>query len=351
LIFIRAFESFETPALVGRPGSVYVLTTTIYEAVQGQSRPNYGQGGAFSVMLLIIVAALLYFYGRLSRAAARYQTITGKGFRPRVMDLGRWKFLTATILVLLFLMMIGLPLGIVVFASFQPFYEGVSLQALSRFTLRNYAEVLKPGAFSEPIINTLILGAVTASVIGPLTALCAWLAVRRQKGAWLLDQLAMMPMIFPSIVMGVALMQVFLASPIPLYGTLTSIIIAVTIRHLPYGMRYSYAGLLQIHKELEEAATMSGAPRAMTFRRIVVPLIAPALVTCWLFVFLTSTKAVSIPILLGGPDSQVMAVTLFDLWQNGQTVELAAMGVAWTMCMTALSTCFYLLAKRFALKF
>jgi iron(III) transport system permease protein len=160
-----------------------------------------------------------------------------------------------------------------------------------------------------------------------------------------------MPLIFPSIVMGVALMQVFLVSPIPLYGTLTSVIIAVTIRHLPYGMRYSYAGLLQIHRELEEAAVMSGAHRATTFRRIVVPLIAPALVTCWLFVFLTSTKAVSIPILLAGPDSQVMAVTLFDLWQNGQTVELAAMGVAWAACMTALSTCFYLLAKRFALKF
>ena len=108
---------------------------------------------------------------------------------------------------------------------------------------------------------------------------------------------------------------------------------------------------MQIHSELEEAAVMAGAHRATTFRRIVVPLIAPALVTCWLFVFLTSTKAVSIPILLAGPDSQVMAVTLFDLWQNGQTVELAAMGVAWAACMTALSTCFYLLAKRFALKF
>jgi iron(III) transport system permease protein len=351
LIFIRAFESFETPALVGRPGAVYVLTTAIYEAVQGQSRPNYGQGGAFSVMLLIIVAVLLYFYGRLSRAAERYQTITGKGYRPRVMDLGLWKYLTATILVLLFLIIIGLPLGIVMYASFQPFYEGVSLEGLARFTLRNYAEVLKPGGFRQPIINTMILGVVTASVIGPFTALCAWLAVRRYKGAWLLDQLATMPLIFPSIVMGVALMQVFLASPIPLYGTLTSVIIAVTIRHLPYGMRYSYAGLLQIHSELEEAAVMSGAHGITTFRRIVVPLIAPALVTCWLFVFLTSTKAVSIPILLAGPDSQVMAVTLFDLWQNGQTVELAAMGVAWAACMTVLSTGFYLLARRFALKF
>ncbi len=302
-------------------------------------------------MLLIIVAVLLYFYGRLSRAAEHYQTITGKGFRPRVMDLGRWKYLTAAILVLLFLIIIGLPLGIVVYASFQPFYEGVSLEGLSRFTPRNYAEVLKPSGFRQPIVNTMILGAMAASVIGPFTALCAWLAVRRHRGAWLLDQLATMPLIFPSIVMGVALMQVFLASPIPLYGTLTSVIIAVTIRHLPYGMRYSYAGLLQIHRELEEAAVMSGADRVATFRRIVVPLIAPALVTCWLFVFLTSTKAVSIPILLAGPDSQVMAVTLFDLWQNGQTVELAAMGVAWAACMTALSTSFYLLAKRFALKF
>ncbi|MCZ6885833.1 MAG: iron ABC transporter permease, partial [Alphaproteobacteria bacterium] len=67
--------------------------------------------------------------------------------------------------------------------------------------------------------------------------------------------------------------------------------------------------------------------------------------------FLVSTKAVSIPILLSGPDSQVIAVTMFDLWENGQVTESAAVGVTWAAFMTVLSTLFYIIARRYGLKF
>jgi iron(III) transport system permease protein len=351
LIFIRAFESFETPAFVGRPGGIYVLTTNIFENIQVDEPPNYGQAGAFAIALLIIVAGLLYWYNHLSRVAERYQTITGKGYRPRVMDIGRWRYLASAVLVLMFMIIIGFPVGIVLYAAFQPFYEGVSLSGFSGMTLDNFRQILKPGSFRDAISNTVILGIATASIVAFFTLICAWLAVRRYRGAWILDQLATMPLIFPSIVMGAAFLQVFLESPIPLYGTLASIIIASSVRYLPYGMRYSYAGVLQVHNELEEAAALAGASRPRAFLRIVAPLVAPALMTCWIFIFLVSTKAVSIPILLSGPDSQVIAVTMFDLWENGQTVELAAVGVTWAAFMTVLSTLFYILAKRYGLKF
>jgi iron(III) transport system permease protein len=116
---------------------------------------------------------------------------------------------------------------------------------------------------------------------------------------------------------------------------------------MPFGMRYSYAGVLQIHRELEEASAVSGARAAATFLRIVVPLVAPAVVTCWLFVFLMVAKAVSIPILLSGPGSQVVAVTLFDMWQNGVAGELAALGIIWTAIMTVVSTVFFVLSRRY----
>lgn len=349
LIFIRAFESFETPALVGRPGNVNVLTTDIYEAIQATVPPNYGQAGSFSIALLLIVVAMLYWYNKLSRHAERYQTITGKGFRPRVMDLGKWRFLTSGLLVLMFIVIIGLPVGIVIYASFLPYYEGLTKQSLSLFTLANYTQVLNSGSFKGSIGNTLILGAATATVVGPFTALCAWLAVRRFRGGWLLDQLCTMPLIFPAIVMGVAFLHVFLQLPFGLYGSLLSVIIASTVRFLPYGMRYSYAGVLQVHRELEEASAISGARQVTTFLRIVMPLVAPALITCWLFVFLLAVKAVSMQILLVGPNSQVVAVTLFDLWENGQVTELAAMGVSWMALMTLVSTTFYIIARRYGL--
>ena len=348
LIFIRAFESFETPALVGLPGNVSVLTTDIYESIE-ELPANYGQAGAFSVMLLLIVVVMLYGYNRLSRSAEKFQTITGKGFRPRVMDLGNWRWASCGVLVLLFMVIIGFPIGIVLWVSLVPYFDGVSLEAIKLFSFDNYRTVANQGSFRDALGNTVILGASTATIVAPFTALCAWLAVRRYKGAWMLDQLATAPLIFPAIVMGVAFLQLILNMPFGLYGTLLSIIIASMVRYLPYGMRYSYAGILQIHTELEEASAMSGARQSTTFIRIVMPLVAPAMLTCWLFVFLVSVKAVSIPILLAGPRSQVVAITLFDMWENGITNELAALGMTWTAFMTLVSISFYWLAKRYGL--
>lgn len=349
LIFIRAFESFETPALVGRPGGIPVLTTDIFRATQLENPPNYGQAGAFSVALLLIVVGLLYCYNRLSRHAEKFQTITGKGFRPRVMNLGRWRYVTAAILVVLFLVIIVLPIAIVVWAAFLPYYQPFSMKALDLLTTENFRGVFSADLLKNTLKNTLILGMGTATAVSILTAVFAWLAVRRYRGAWLLDQLATMPLVFPSIVLGVALLQVFLSSPIPIYGTMLSLILASALRYMPYGMRYSYAGVLQIHTDLEEASEISGARGATTFVRIIVPLILPALITCWLFVFLSSTKAVSLLMLLVGPDTRVVAVTIFDLWADGSLPKLAALGVSWTAFMTIVSAAFYMVARRYGL--
>jgi iron(III) transport system permease protein len=207
--------------------------------------------------------------------------------------------------------------------------------------------VLGGESFGPAVGNTLVLGAATASAVVPLTALCAWLAVRRRPGAWLLDQIATAPLIFPAIVMGVAFLQVFVNLRIGIYGTLLSVIIASAVRYMPYGMRYAYAGILQVHGDLEAAATLSGAGAATIFLRVVLPLVATALISCWLFVFLFSVQSVALPLLLVGPGTEVVAVLLFDLWQNGQVTELAAMGVLWGAFMVAVSTCFHFSTKRY----
>jgi iron(III) transport system permease protein len=237
----------------------------------------------------------------------------------------------------------------IVFTSLQPFYEGVTAESLTRFTLDNYRELTDMRSFHDSIFNTLILGASTATAVVPVTALCAWLAVRRRPGAWLLDQIATLPLVFPAIVMSVAFLNVFVNLPIPLYGTLLSVIIASSTRYLPYGMRYSYAGVLQIHKELEDAASMAGAESRRVFLRIILPLLAPSLISSWLFIFLLAVQAVSLPLLLVGPGTEIVAVTLFDLWQNGQVTELASMGVAWVALMTCVSACFYFVTRRYQL--
>jgi iron(III) transport system permease protein len=345
LIFIRTFESFEVPALVGLAGNINVLTTTIYQSVHRTGMPSYGEAGAYSISLVGIVTVLLIWQSRLTRYAHRYQTITGKGFRPRIVDLGAWRHLGAAVLVVLFLVVTVIPVAMLVFTSFQPFYDGVNLAALGRLSLENYSVLLGPGSFRDAIVNTLILGASTATVVVPFTALCAWLVVRRAPGAAILDHLATLPLVFPAIILSVAFLDVFVNMPLPLYGTLLSVVIASAVRYMPYGMRYAFTGALQIHPDLEAAATISGAARAALFRRIVMPLLAATLVSSWLVVFLLSVQAVSLPLLLVGPGSEVMAVTLFELWQNGQVTELASMGVVWIALMTAVSTLFHMMTR------
>ena len=347
LVFIRAIEAFEVPALVGLPGRISVLTTDIYGNMVAQAPPDIGGASALSVLMLALVLVLLAIYGRLSRHAERFATITGKGFRPRPFDLGRLRYLAAGILVLNFLLLLAVPIAMLAWVSLLPFYQPISTAALALVTLDNYRTVFSPDHVGL-IANTLLVAVATATLAVALTFLAAWLAVRRAPGGWVVERLATIPLVFPGLILGIAVMQLFLHLPIPLYGTLGILIWAFVINYLPYGMRYSAAGMLQIHRELEESAEMCGASPSMRLRRIVAPLLAPALLAGWLFIFLMAARVLSLAILLSGPRSQTMAVTLFDLWTNGQGTELAALGLIWSMLMAMIAAVFYFLARRSA---
>ncbi|MDA1324872.1 MAG: iron ABC transporter permease [Proteobacteria bacterium] len=346
LVFIRALEAFEVPALVGLPGRINVLTTDIFLDLHDVVPPDFGHASAFSVVLLLIVGVLLAFYNRLSKSADRYHTITGKGYRARLFDLGAGRHIATAIIVVNFVVILVLPLLALVWASLLPFFQPIRLAGFKLFTLENYQAVLSTDFYLELLWNTLFIAAVAATAAMGITLIAGWLAARRKKGAWILDQLATMPLIFPGIVLGVAVMQIYLAVPIPIYGTVWILIIAFVIRYLPYGMRYSYAGMLQIHHELEEAAGVCGASPMVILRRIILPLLAPSVLSGWLFIFLLATRVLSLPILLAGPESQVVAVEMFDLWTNGQGTELAALGLVWTAVMTVIASLFFYTARK-----
>jgi iron(III) transport system permease protein len=347
LVFIRAIEAFEVPALVGLPGRISVLTTDIYTNMMARAPPDLGGSSALSVLMLLLVLGLLYVYAGLSRHAERFATITGKGFRPRPFDLGRLRYFAAAILVVDFVLLLLVPMAMLGWISLLPFFAPVSAASLRLISLNNYRTVLASDHV-ELMINTMLVAVATATIAVALTFFAAWLAVRRAPGGWLVERLATIPLVFPGLVLGVAVMQVFLRLPIPLYGTIGILIWAFVISYLPYGMRYSSSGMLQIHRELEEAAAVCGASALTRLRRIVAPLLAPALVAGWLFIFLMATRVLSLAILLAGPRSQTMAVAMFDLWGNGQGTELAALGLMWSMLMAMIAVVFYVLARRSA---
>jgi iron(III) transport system permease protein len=346
LVFIRTVEAFEVPAIVGLPGRIHVLTTDIYELMHRTMPPDIGSASALSLILLFIVGALLYWYGRLTKNAEKFATVTGKSFRPNQIDLGRWRPLAGFALLFYFFLLIVLPAFILVWASLLPFYQTFRPQAFPLLTLDNYRAVLNSPRYLSLVFNTLSIALASASAVMLLTAVSAWLTVRKAPGARILDNLGTAPLVFPGIVLGVGVMQFFLQVPVGIYGTIWIIVWALVINYLPYGVRYSYAGMIQLHRELEEAAAAAGATPITGFRRIVFPLLAPSLIAGWLFIFLLATRVLSLPVLLSGPGSQTMAVAMFDLWGNGQGPELAALGLMWSLSMTCIAVVFYLVAQR-----
>lgn len=350
LIFIRSFEAFEIPALVGLPGDVRVLTTAIFLDAQ-KLPPRYGSAGAFSVLLMVVVGGALYVYFRLTREGERYHTITGKGYRPAVIPLGRWRYLAAAGLVLYSLVILVLPFLIVLWASLLPFYMQPSLEGLGKLTLKNYVTALHFPKITDSIKNSILLGVGSASAVMALTLFASWLLVRtKMRGRWLLDLLTTLPLLFPGIVMGLAILRFYLFVPIPVYGTLWILLIAFVTRYIPYGIRYTHSGLLQLHKELEEAAYAAGASWTNCMRRIVLPLVTPSFLGGWVFIFLLSAKELSMSILLVSPQTPVVSVAIFELWENAQVGELAAFGVIWTVVLVSVAVLYYAFARRYGIQ-
>jgi iron(III) transport system permease protein len=327
ILFVRAIESFEVPALLGMPGGIFVFTSAIFEAIH-RYPSQVGLAAAYGVTLLAITSIGIYFQSRLSSSGHRYSTVTGKGFRPRRIDLGRWRYLTAAIFIVYFLLIVASPLLVLLWSSVQKYYSVPSVAALQNLTLDPYRFILNHPTFARAIWNSLLLCLGSATIIMLVTSVICWMVVKTKiPGRWLLDNLASLPIVFPGLVLGLSIMVFYLNFNIGIYGTVWILLLAYVTRFMPYGIRYNTASMIQIHKELEESAAMSGARWGSTFVRVVLPLLKPGLVAGWIYIAIVSLRELSSSILLYSPGTEVVSIMIWELWENGQYVELSALGV------------------------
>jgi len=348
LLFVRALESFEVPALLGLPASIPVLTSEIYARMHRYPL-DLGHAAAYGVALVAITSAGLWFQSRLAARGERYATVTGRAYRPRPLPLGPWRHAAFAGLVLYFLLLVGLPMLVLLWSSFQTFYAVPSLAALSALTVEPYRFVLAFPAIARATQNSIVLAVATATAVMLLTSVIAWIVVRtRARGRALLDQLASLPIVVPGLVLGVAVMLFYLRVDIGVYGTLWILLLAYVTRFLPYGIRYNSASMLGIHRELEESAEASGVSWWGTFRHVVLPLVRPGFVAGWIYVAIVSVRELSSSILLYGPGSEVLSVVIWELWENGQYVELSALGVLMIVALSAIALVAYPIANRIA---
>lgn len=331
IMSIRGLESFEVPALIGIPSGIYTFISAIYMAVHTYPQ-NYGVAGALSMLVMVISVIGITLYGRVTSKAERFSTVTGKGFRPRVIDLGAWRWVAAALCFLFFLGTLGLPLFVLLWASLFTYYSLPSWQMLSQATLNNYIEVLTWSAVQRAMLNTLIVAVATTAIVMTLSSVMSWLVVKTTApGRVIIDNLATLPIIFPGIIVGLALLWTYLTIPIPVYGTIWIIVVSFVTRFLPYGMRTCSTSMIQIHRELEEASLASGATWLQTFVRIFIPLLRPGLLAGGVYVALLSIRELSSAILLWSPGSEVLSVQVWEMWEDGSDVQLAALGIMMTL--------------------
>jgi iron(III) transport system permease protein len=350
LTFIRSLEAFEIPALIGIPAGIEVLTTKIYLQIRGGLLPRYGEASAYSIILIVMVALGLIPYYRITSKTYKFTTISGKAYRPHRVDLGRWRWLGGCLMLVLPLLQI-FPIAAITWSSLLPFAQAPSAKALTMVSLNNYRSAFADSSIVGSVMNSLTVSVSSASVAIFITFIAAWLIVRASiKSRWLLDQMAMLPLVFPGIVMGIAILKMYLMIPLPVYGTIWILVLAFIARYLPYGIRFSHSALLSVHKELEEGALVSGASWFQMVRQVVIPLIMPALLAGWIYIFLITFRELSIALLLYSPGSQVVAVKIWELWDNGHVGELAAFSLVIAMGTVVVGSIFLRLAQRYGLQ-
>ena len=329
-LFMSALAVFEVPAIIGFPARILVLSASIFTATNPPTGlPNYGIAGAYGAVMLLAGLILAYFYVRLVQHGKKYTVITGRGYRPRQIALGKWKWAALAFAFLYLSMEVFIPFLVLVWASVLPHLQLPSAEALSQITLANYTTIFD-FVDAMPFINTAILMVVVPTATMVLSVLASWVVVRTQvRFRGVLDTTAFLPHAIPSILLGVGLAYLGLAYRdfFPVYGTVIIIAIAHTISWIAYGTRTTNGVMIQVHRELEEAGKVAGASTSRVLGRIVLPLIAAGIFNSWIWISMLSYREVTMALALGTRKNLVISTIVWQFWGNGWVPQVAALGV------------------------
>jgi iron(III) transport system permease protein len=344
---ILLFETFEVPLVIGPNANFQVLSTHVFQLVQGEAtRPQYGQAAVFGTFAILIGVGLAALYARVSRDAYRYAVLRGQRQAPRLVRLGRWKWAALGTVALYLLLTDVLPVLALLWASLFRTFTPPSLAALSGASLEVYRLVLADPRWGRALANTVILVVAASLATVVLATLVSWVVLRTRVG-WLrwLDALAFLPRAIPGVILALGVFLLLIRTP--LYATIWIIVVGHTLAFLPYAVRLMNATLLQVHQELEEAARASGAGVGTTLAAIVFPLLRPALLNCALWIGAHSIRDFTYPLILGTAANTVVAQLLWQSWSRGQWERTAAMAVMLLVALTVLVVpARYLLGRR-----
>ncbi|HEY3916214.1 MAG TPA: iron ABC transporter permease [Stellaceae bacterium] len=353
-IFTIGFAAFDVPAIIGWSNKIFTFSTyLVNELAPADGLPQYGPAAALSTVMIALAGLLSWWYGRLQSQAHRYQVVTGKGYRPRIFQLGRRALWAWAFLGVYFTLAKLLPLAVLIWASILPYFQLPSAEALASVSLVNFRgipwDITLAGAR-----NTLILTAATPTVTLALAVAFSWVALRSKiPGRGIFDFIAFLPHAVPNIVfsVGVLLFVIYAVQRIvPLYGTLWLLLFLFVIARLSYATRMTNGTLLQVHRDLEEAATMSGVASGTVVRRVLLPLLTPTLIYAWLWTALLTFRELTLAVLLTTRDNLTLPVVVWSIWQDGGFGKSAAITLLLMAMMVPLIALYWWAMRRTGLR-
>jgi iron(III) transport system permease protein len=336
LNFVRAIESFETPAIIALPARIEVFTTKIYREAIGAFPPNQNLAATYAVSLLLITMIFVYFYRRLTSRTERYVTVTGRGYRPNIIDLGKWRYAASAVAGLILLLIVILPFIILVYVSFITYIHVPGAKTWELLTLDNYRSNLTDSRTFRALQNSVILAVGGATLCMLIASVTAWVTTKtKAAGRGVIEALTFIPWAFPGTALAIGLLWTYVYMPLPIYGTLWILLIAYITRFLPYGLRAMTSTVVQIHGDLPEASMACGAGFATTFRRVLLPLLRPGFIAGWIILATIYLREFSTSIFLYSPGSEPLGPLLYHFYVDGNLGPMCSLAlIVSAVCIT-----------------
>jgi iron(III) transport system permease protein len=337
LSFIVMLGIYGIPAVLGAPADIPVLTTYIFK-LTNWSPPLYSTAAAVAIILMVVTGALVVLQQRVLSGRS-FTTVSGKAFRPRVIELGPWRWFTFGLALVYLLTVVVLPTLALIVAAFRRFLfipNAASLVDMRHYSLVHFDSVFDNPLTMRSIWNTMEVGLATA-ILGGIIAFAIGYTVHRSSAPARrgIDLIATLPVAIPGLVIGVAYLWAWIGLPGGLYGTIWILVLAFVARFMPDTMKALSTSFLQIHRELEEAAWVCGKGRIATIRTIVLPLARPGTVAAMTLLFILAIRELGSSLFLYTSDTMVMAVLLLDYYEGGNTGKAAAFSLVQTILLAA----------------
>lgn len=323
LIFVSVIGQFQVPAILGSPANFFVITTRIFALTQNYPT-DWPAAASLGTMILIVSMIGVYLQVKaLGKGVRSFATVTGRGYRPGRINLGRKRHAAAAMAWAYILVAVVVPIGTLVYTSFLPEFSGQ--YSLDHLTFANYLNVLTDSAqLRVSIFNTLLIAVLAATLSLVLTAIASYIICRsRTRGGRILEFVCTVPSAIPGTVLAVAFLWSFVLTP--LYNTMWILVLAYTAGFVPYGIRTILPSLRQIDQSLEEAGSMSGLGWFRVVGQILVPLIRPNLISAWLLFFLLFVKELNLSVMLASDGTKVLSVAIYEVWSSGKYHQAATL--------------------------